>query len=191
MKISQLFPSKYVKAVDLNGKTVTLTIAKLAIEELGHGPEKERKPVLYFERATKGLVLNRTNAMTILFRHAVFIEPLPPVTPVGHHASEESVIAFAVVVFDQVAKFVHDHIVNQRLVEVDQLKVERNRAIGAATAPTRFHAPDRQFGEVVEQPLKFGKVGHHPAQENGLGLLTAPFLQVRVHPRFVLHIFHH
>ena len=65
MKISQLFPSKYVKAADLNGKTVTLTIAKLVLEELGHGAEKERKPVLYFQKATKGLVLNRTNAMTI------------------------------------------------------------------------------------------------------------------------------
>jgi hypothetical protein len=65
MKISQLFPSKYVKAADLNGKTVTLTIAKLVVEELGHGAEKERKPVLYFQKATKGLVLNRTNAMTI------------------------------------------------------------------------------------------------------------------------------
>lgn len=65
MKISQLFPSKYVKAADLNGKTVILTIAKLVIEELGHGAEKERKPVLYFQKATKGLVLNRTNAMTI------------------------------------------------------------------------------------------------------------------------------
>jgi hypothetical protein len=65
MKISQLFPSKYVKAADLNGKTVTLTIAKLVVEELGHGTERERKPVLYFQKATKGLVLNRTNAMTI------------------------------------------------------------------------------------------------------------------------------
>lgn len=65
MRISQLFPSKYVKAADLNGKPVTLTIAKLVVEEMGHGAEKERKPVLYFEKATKGLVLNRTNAMTI------------------------------------------------------------------------------------------------------------------------------
>jgi hypothetical protein len=53
------------KAADLNGKTITLTIAKLVVEELGHGNEKERKPVLYFQKATKGLVLNRTNAMTI------------------------------------------------------------------------------------------------------------------------------
>jgi hypothetical protein len=65
MKISQLFPSKFVKAADLNGKPVTLTITKLVIEKLGHGNEAENKPVLYFERATKGMVLNRTNAMII------------------------------------------------------------------------------------------------------------------------------
>lgn len=65
MKVSQLFPSKFVKAADLGGRPVTLTIAKLVVEELGHGAEKERKPVLYFAKATKGLVLNRTNGMTI------------------------------------------------------------------------------------------------------------------------------
>lgn len=65
MKISVLFPSKYVKAADLEGRNVTLTITKLVVEEMGHGSEKEQKPVLYFEKATKGLVLNRTNAMII------------------------------------------------------------------------------------------------------------------------------
>jgi hypothetical protein len=66
MKMSDIFPSKYVKAADLNGRTVTLTIKGLAVEEmLNHSNEKERKPVLYFQKATKGFVLNRTNAMTI------------------------------------------------------------------------------------------------------------------------------
>ena len=65
MNIHELFPSKYVKAGDLNGKPVTLTIKALQIETLGHGQEQERKPVLYFEKASKGLVLNRTNGMTI------------------------------------------------------------------------------------------------------------------------------
>ena len=65
MKISQLFPSKYVKAADLEGRNVTLTITKLVVEEMGHGTEKEQKPVVYFQKATKGLVLNRTNAMII------------------------------------------------------------------------------------------------------------------------------
>lgn len=65
MKISDLFPSKFVKAADLNNKPVTLTITKLVVEKMGHGAEEERKPVLYFRKATKGLVLNRTNAMII------------------------------------------------------------------------------------------------------------------------------
>lgn len=65
MRIDHLFPSKYVKAGDLNGKPVTLTITRLTVEKMGHGAEEERKPVLYFEKATKGLVLNRTNAMII------------------------------------------------------------------------------------------------------------------------------
>lgn len=60
-----LYPSKYVKAADLNGKDITLTIQKLVVEKMGHGSEEERKPVLYFRGATKGLVLNRTNAMII------------------------------------------------------------------------------------------------------------------------------
>jgi hypothetical protein len=45
--------------------SIALTIKGLAVEEMGHGTEKERKAVVYFERATKGLVLNRTNAMII------------------------------------------------------------------------------------------------------------------------------
>jgi hypothetical protein len=69
MKIDALFPSKYVKAADLGGKPITLTIAKLAIEKMGHGAEEERKPVLYFQKATKGLVLNRTNGMIIASLH--------------------------------------------------------------------------------------------------------------------------
>jgi len=66
MRISDIFPSKYVKAADLQGRTVILTIKELVVEEMSnHANEKERKPVLYFERATKGLVLNRTNAVAI------------------------------------------------------------------------------------------------------------------------------
>lgn len=66
MKISDVFPSKYVKAADLEGRTVTLTIKRVAVEEMAnHAGEKERKAVVYFEKATKGLVLNATNARAI------------------------------------------------------------------------------------------------------------------------------
>jgi hypothetical protein len=35
------------------------------MEELGQGKDKEKKPVLYFEKGPKGFVLNVTNANTI------------------------------------------------------------------------------------------------------------------------------
>src|SRR5687767_4047837 len=66
MLISEVFPTKYVAAADLKGKTVPLTITHVTAEEmLTHDNKKVLKPVVWFERASKGLVLNRTNAVTI------------------------------------------------------------------------------------------------------------------------------
>ncbi len=65
MKISDAFPSNYVKAADLNGKPCPLTIRTCVLEELGQGNDKEQKPVLSFNGAQKGLVLNKTNSNTI------------------------------------------------------------------------------------------------------------------------------
>jgi|SRR6516162_11046435 len=58
MKTADVFPSKYLKAADLGGKHIKLTIAKVQREKLG---EDEVKPIMYFTRSKKGLVLNRTN----------------------------------------------------------------------------------------------------------------------------------
>ena len=65
MQISKAFPSNYIKAADLDGKPWTMTIRTCVLEDLGQGAEKEQKPVLYFAKAQKGLVLNKTNANTI------------------------------------------------------------------------------------------------------------------------------
>lgn len=65
MNVNLIYPSKYLKAADLGERQVTVTIKSAAMEDLGYGAEKERKLVIYFERATKGLILNRTNAMII------------------------------------------------------------------------------------------------------------------------------
>jgi hypothetical protein len=35
------------------------------LEELGQGNDKQKKPVLYFKKIQRGLVLNRTNSNTI------------------------------------------------------------------------------------------------------------------------------
>ena len=65
MRISAAFPSNYIKAADLGGKPWTMTIGTCVLEDLGQGNEKERKPVLYFHGAKKGLVINKTNAYAI------------------------------------------------------------------------------------------------------------------------------
>jgi hypothetical protein len=66
MKVSEAYPSKYLKCVDLDGKSVQYTI-KIAIEVLMGlpGEKQEKKPVLFFEEEPRGFVLNRTNANTI------------------------------------------------------------------------------------------------------------------------------
>ena len=65
MKMSEMFPNNYVKAADLNGKPCPLTIRTCVLEELGQGNDKEKKPVLYFNGAQKGLVLNKTNSNVV------------------------------------------------------------------------------------------------------------------------------
>lgn len=65
MNINSAYPSNYLKADDLQGKSVTVVIQKVEIEEIGQGRDKESKPVLYFRGKDKGVVLNKTNANTI------------------------------------------------------------------------------------------------------------------------------
>jgi hypothetical protein len=61
MKISEEFPSQYLKAPDLQGREVRLTMGRVEREEIG----QDKKLVLYFKGKDKGLVLNKTNASTI------------------------------------------------------------------------------------------------------------------------------
>lgn len=63
MNINSAFPSKYLKAADLNGKAVPLTIREVRMEDVGR--TKDQKPVVYFMGKDKGLVLNRVNSNKI------------------------------------------------------------------------------------------------------------------------------
>lgn len=69
MKIGAAFPSKYLKAADLQGRAFQVQIAFLRVEDVGTEQKPEHKPVMYFtfqgRQTEKGLVLNRTNADTI------------------------------------------------------------------------------------------------------------------------------
>ena len=61
MDINAAFPSNWLKAADLQGRSVSVKIDHVDIETVADEP----KPVVYFQGKTKGLVLNKTNAYTI------------------------------------------------------------------------------------------------------------------------------
>ena len=65
--VSEAFPSNYLKAADLNNRTVKVKIDKVVFEEIGQN--KDKKPVMYFNKVQKGLVLNKTNATEIAAKH--------------------------------------------------------------------------------------------------------------------------
>jgi len=60
MHIDELYPSKFLRAADLNGKPLRVTIVGLKREDIGG----EQKVVLSFTNE-KSLILNKTNARQI------------------------------------------------------------------------------------------------------------------------------
>lgn len=67
MKVSDLYPSKYLRASDLAGHTVAVTIQHIVLEPFYDQASKDtiKKPVLYFEGKQKGLVLSKSLAYKI------------------------------------------------------------------------------------------------------------------------------
>ena len=62
MKANDLFKSKYLKAEDLRGKDISVTIDRV---EMASMPNGQPKPAVFFKDKDKGLVLNKTNFNTI------------------------------------------------------------------------------------------------------------------------------
>ena len=63
MDIGKVFPSRYLKVADLNGREVAVVIKDVKLESVGKG--QEAKPVAFFRGTDKGLVLNVTNSKRI------------------------------------------------------------------------------------------------------------------------------
>lgn len=57
MKANDAFPSKFLKAADLAGRRVVVTISHTTIEKFDDGD----RPCVFFAGKEKGLVLNKTN----------------------------------------------------------------------------------------------------------------------------------
>ena len=70
MNVHELFPSRWLSGHDLNGKAVTVTIARVTLEDVRTpAGEQAVKPCVWFEKAQKGLLLNKTNALAIAKLH--------------------------------------------------------------------------------------------------------------------------
>lgn len=61
MRVSDAYPSNYLKASDLQDRNVMVVIDRVEIEKIG----EDRKPVIYFRGKQKGLVANKTNCNAI------------------------------------------------------------------------------------------------------------------------------
>lgn len=61
----ELYPGRFIKASDLKGKNVTLTIAAVDLEELEGDKGKQIKGVVGFEKTEKQLALNKTNGICL------------------------------------------------------------------------------------------------------------------------------
>lgn len=58
MRREDAFQAKYLKGSDLDGRTVIVTIERMAVEEVEDG---KTRPILYFVGKDKGMVMNPTN----------------------------------------------------------------------------------------------------------------------------------
>jgi hypothetical protein len=66
MDYRAMYDGKYVGSWDIAGKDTTVTIAKVeAVEVIGAGDKHNKRPVLSFTGAQKGLVLNKTNGKIV------------------------------------------------------------------------------------------------------------------------------
>ena len=69
MRSSDVFPSRYLKAEELD-EDVQVTITKVVLEELEQKDgTKAEKPVIYFDEGPKGLICNKTNWALIARQH--------------------------------------------------------------------------------------------------------------------------
>ena len=71
MNLRELYPSRFIASEDFKDKPVTLTVDHVAVEQVGHGGDKESKVIAYFKEPSKAthkliqLVLCVSNAQRI------------------------------------------------------------------------------------------------------------------------------
>lgn len=64
-KLNDMFPSRYLKAADFEDGDAVVTIERLEEDTVGQGKDAKDVWIVYFTELDKGLVLNKTNTVTI------------------------------------------------------------------------------------------------------------------------------
>jgi len=62
VRVSEEFPSRYLKGSDIVGQKLKVTISEVTREEM---PDGKFKPCLWFTGGSKGLILNKVNSLVI------------------------------------------------------------------------------------------------------------------------------
>jgi hypothetical protein len=65
MRVSEAFPSEFLKAADLRDRNIIVVIDHVEMKDIGG----DHKPILFFQGKDRGLVLNKTNANNIAAAH--------------------------------------------------------------------------------------------------------------------------
>ena len=64
MKVSEMYPSRYLRASDLpRGKDIRVTMDRVVLETMES--DATEKPILFFVGKTRGLCLNKTTCASI------------------------------------------------------------------------------------------------------------------------------
>lgn len=76
MKVSEVYPSNFIAAGDLDGREVTLTVERVADKNTVKREDKTLidKAILYFKETPRGLVLGKTNAKRLQLAHGNVME---------------------------------------------------------------------------------------------------------------------
>ncbi len=67
MRESDVFPSKYLTGLEIEDREVPVVIDRVEREEVGM--DKDKCAVVYFQKCTKGVVLNKTNWRNLAYAH--------------------------------------------------------------------------------------------------------------------------
>lgn len=113
MELATVFPSKFIKAADLQGHDVPVVIARAEVEKIGD----DTKLVLYFQGMEKGLVTNRTNADRIAHLYGT---------------NTDGWIGREIVLYTDMVNF------QNRVVEAIRVRPPQKRGDNITTAPQRM-----------------------------------------------------